>query len=176
MVLDEAYVEYLDEEIDSIEWLADFDNLVITRTFSKAYGLAGLRIGYALSNPEIADLLNRVRQPFNVSTPALAAAVAVLGDENYIQQARKVNAEGMVQLTAGFDAMGLAYIPSKGNFITVDVQTNGPETYEALLHEGVIVRPVANYGMPRHLRVSIGLEQENQRFLEALALVLGRKL
>lgn len=176
VVLDEAYVEYLDEEIDSIEWLADFDNLVITRTFSKAYGLAGLRIGYALSNPEIADLLNRVRQPFNVSTPALAAAVAVLGDENYIKQARQVNADGMAQLTAGFDAMGLTYIPSKGNFITVDVQTNGPETYEALLHEGVIVRPVANYGLPRHLRVSIGLEKENQRFLEALALVLGRKL
>ena len=176
LVLDEAYVEYLDESLDSIDWLADFDNLVITRTFSKAYGLAGLRIGYALSNPEIADLMNRVRQPFNANTPALAAAVAALGDQAFIQQAREVNSTGMTQLTAGFDKLGLSYIPSKGNFVTVDVQTNGEETYEALLHEGVIVRPVANYGMPRHLRVSIGLEHENQRFLEALALVLGRKL
>lgn len=173
VVLDEAYVEYNDESESSVSWLVDYPNLVITRTFSKAYGLAGLRVGYAMSHPEVADLLNRVRQPFNVNILALNAALATLDDQDYLQQTRAVNEAGMQQLTQGFRAMGLNYIPSRGNFISVDVKTNGVETYEALLAEGVIVRPVANYGLPRHLRVSIGLEAENQRFLDALATVLG---
>jgi histidinol-phosphate aminotransferase len=174
VVLDEAYVEYLDATQDSVAWLKDFDNLIITRTFSKAYGLAGLRIGYALSHPEIADLLNRIRQPFNANSVAQAAAIAALGDSAYLQQARELNEAGMKQLIAGFESMNLSYIPSKGNFITVNVQTNAAEVYDDLLYEGVIVRPIAGYGLPQHLRVSIGLADENARFLEALASVLGR--
>jgi len=174
VVLDEAYVEYLEQQENTVAWLQDFHNLIITRTFSKAYGLAGLRIGYALSHPEVADLLNRVRQPFNANSLAQAAAVAALGDENYLQQARETNAAGMKQLIAGFDKLNLKYIPSKGNFITVSVHRNAAEVFDDLLYEGVIVRPVANYGLPQHLRVSIGLPHENQRFLEALSKVLGR--
>lgn len=174
VVLDEAYIEYLADVEDTIPWLNDFHNLVITRTFSKAYGLAGLRVGYALSHPEVADLLNRVRQPFNVNSLAQAAALASLGDEDYLQQARDINAQGMQQLIKGVEQLGFDYIPSKANFLTINVHANAGELYEELLQEGVIVRPVANYGLPQHLRVSIGLEAENQRFLEALATVTGK--
>lgn len=175
VVLDEAYVEYLDEPEDSVGWLGDYHNLVITRTFSKAYGLAGLRVGYALSHPEVADLLNRIRQPFNVNSLAQLAAVAAFGDEAYLARSREVNKAGMKLLTAGFDAMGLGYIPSAANFVTVNVHSNAAEVYDDLLYEGVIVRPVAGYGLPQHLRVSIGLPAENERFLDALSRVLGRK-
>ncbi|HEC73267.1 MAG TPA: histidinol-phosphate transaminase [Methylophaga aminisulfidivorans] len=174
VVLDEAYVEYLHTEENSIPWLQHFQNLIITRTFSKAFGLAGLRVGYSVSDPEVADLMNRVRQPFNVSHLALTAAVAALGDEAYLQQTREVNEAGMKQLIAGYEKMGLQYIPSKANFITVNVHTNALEVYDELLYEGVIVRPVANYGLPQHLRVSIGLAEENQQFLDALSGILGR--
>ena len=174
VVLDEAYVEYLNMEENSVPWLQDFHNLIITRTFSKAYGLAGLRVGHSLSHPEVADLINLVRQPFNVSHLAQAAAVAALGDEAYLQQSRDVNEAGMKQFIAGFEKMGLQYIPSRANFITVNVHTNAFEVYDELLYEGVIVRPVANYGLPQHLRVSIGLAEENQRFLDALSTILGR--
>jgi len=168
VVLDEAYVEYGDNEQNSIDWLKQFPNLIICRTFSKAYGLAGLRVGFALSNPEIADLLNRLRQPFNVNHLAMSAAIAALGDEDYLQRAKQVNTEGMQQYIDGFTAMGLNYIPSKANFICVDVAKNAADIYEKLLQQGVIVRPVAGYGLPTHLRISIGLEHENQRCLEAL--------
>lgn len=174
VVLDEAYVEYLEQQDEAVAWLQDYHNLVITRTFSKAYGLAGLRIGYALSHPEVADLLNRIRQPFNANSLAQAAAVAALGDQAYLQQSRELNQAGMKQLIAGFEQMSLDYIPSKGNFITANVQTNAAEVYDDLLYEGVIVRPVAGYGLPQHLRVSIGTASENERFIEALANVLGR--
>ncbi len=175
VVLDEAYIEYLEQVENTVAWLKDFHNLVITRTFSKAYGLAGLRIGYALSHPEVADLMNRIRQPFNANSLAQAAAVAALGDQAYLQQARELNQAGMKQLIAGAEGLGLKYIPSNGNFLTINVHTNAGEVYDDLLYEGVIVRPVANYGLPQHLRVSIGLPEENQRFLDALATVLGRK-
>jgi histidinol-phosphate aminotransferase len=173
VVLDEAYIEYLKADEDAISWLVDYDNLVITRTFSKAYGLAGLRIGYAISHPEVADLLNRLRQPFNANSLAQAAAIAALNDHDYLQRSREMNAAGMAQLITGFDEMGLSYIPSQGNFITVHVHVNAAEVYDDLLYEGVIVRPIANYGLPQHLRVSIGLPEENARFLTALAKVLG---
>lgn len=176
VVLDEAYVEYGDGTADTISWLAKYPNLIITRTFSKAYGLAGLRVGFALSHPEVANLLNRIRQPFNVNSLALVAATAALADEAYIAASKQLNDQGMAQFIAGFEAMALSYIPSKGNFITVDVERNGLDVYESLLQLGVIVRPVTNYGLPQHLRVSIGLPAENQRFLEALSSLLGRPL
>lgn len=172
VVLDEAYVEYGEQATNSISLLEKYSNLIITRTFSKAYGLAGLRVGYALSHPEVADLINRIRQPFNVNSLALAAATVALTDDDYIAKTKQLNDAGMEQLTAGLNILGLSFIPSKGNFITVDVQKNGEEVFDDLLQRGVIVRPVANYGLPKHIRVSIGLEHENKRFLEVLGEVL----
>ncbi len=174
VVVDEAYIEYVAEKDypDASTWLQDFPNMIVTRTFSKAYGLASLRVGYGLSHPDIADLLNRVRQPFNVNSMALAAAKAALGDDDFIQRAVEVNSAGMLQLETGFKDMGLEFIPSVGNFITVDVGRSGPEVDQALLREGCIVRPVANYGLPNHLRVSIGLPEENARLLTAMKRVL----
>ncbi len=176
VVLDEAYAEYVTEANyeSGFELLADFTNLIVTRTFSKAYGLAALRVGYAVANPQITDLLNRVRQPFNVNVPALEAAVAVLGDTEYLQRSVTNNNIGMVQLEQGFTQLGLNWIPSVGNFITVDCGQDATSLYNALLLEGVIVRPVANYQMLNHLRVTIGLPEENSRCLEAFAKVLKK--
>lgn len=174
VVLDEAYLEYHEPEQDTVTWLQRYPNLVITRTFSKAYGLAGLRVGYSLSSSEIAELLNRVRQPFNVNSVALAAATTALKDTAYLAKSKQFNDEGMAQLTAGFRQMGLNYIESKANFVTVDVLMNGQMCYEKLLLQGVIVRPLANYGLPQHLRISIGLAEENQRLLDALAQLSGK--
>lgn len=175
VVLDEAYCEYLTgtEYPDGLELLERFPNLIVCRTFSKAWGLAALRVGYSISSPEIADILNRVRQPFNVDTVALAAATAVLDDEDYLKRSREVNAAGLKQLADGFDRMGLPYIPSAGNFIAVEVGEQAQAIYHALLEHGVIVRPIAGYGMPEHLRVSVGLPRENERFLDALAEALS---
>ncbi len=174
-VLDEAYFEFVNEQdrINSIDWLKTNPNLIITRTFSKAYGLAGLRVGYSLSSPEIADILNRVRQPFNNNALALSAAEAALSDDEYLQQTIAVNTQGMTDLTDGFKALGLEWIPSAGNFVSVDLKRPGQAVYEALLRKGVIVRPVANYGLPNHLRISIGTPAENQFFLKALAETLA---
>jgi len=174
VVVDEAYFEYVDKPSypDTSTWLERFPNLIVTRTFSKAYGLAGLRVGYALSHPDVAALLNRVRQPFNVNSVAQAAAVAALDDIEYLQQSIRRNREGMEQLVAGFRKLDLATIESAGNFVAVHTG-RGLERYEALLQQGIIVRPVANYGMPDHLRVSVGRADENVRLLEALEQVLA---
>lgn len=174
VVLDEAYCEYLtgDQYPDGVELLARFPNLIVCRTFSKAWGLAALRVGYSISSPAIADILNRVRQPFNVDTVALSAATAVLDDEDYLQRSRDVNTAGLRQLQEAFDRMGLGYIPSAGNFVAVEVGEQAMGVYQALLAHGVIVRPIAGYGMPRHLRVSVGLPEENERFIEALSQAL----
>ncbi len=176
VVLDEAYYEYVDhaDYPQTINWLSEFPNLIITRTFSKAYGLASLRVGYSISHGDIAGLLNRVRQPFNVNSLALAAATAAMKDTDFLSQAVKVNSEGMQYLTSELEQSGYGYIPSMGNFLTVDMDCDAGELYQKLLHQGVIVRPVANYEMPRHLRVSIGLAEENSRFIEALKLVTNR--
>ena len=175
-VLDEAYGEYLDPPPSrtSVDWLDTLPNLLITRTFSKAYGLAGLRVGYGLSHPGLADVLNRVRQPFNVNQLALLAATAALDDDDYLSQSRTLNRQGMAQLVAGVTALGLSYIPSLANFLAVDVGRPAGPIYEGLLREGVIVRPVANYGMPHHLRITIGTAAENGRFLAALARQVGQ--
>ena len=174
VVVDEAYFEYVEQHSypDTSSWLARFPNLIVTRTFSKAYGLAGLRIGYALSHPDVAGLLNRVRQPFNVNSVAQAAALAALDDVEHLQHCITHNREGMAQLVAGFEALGLSYIESVGNFVTVNTGRSGADVYEALLQQGVIVRPVANYGLPEYLRVTVGRADENARFLNALEQVL----
>jgi histidinol-phosphate aminotransferase len=174
VVLDEAYNEYLPLELqaDSARWLVEFPNLVISRTFSKAYGLAALRVGYGLMHPTIAAMLNRVRQPFNVNALAQAAAIAALADEAYVAQSREANRAGMRQLEAGFRRLGLDFIPSYGNFIAVKVG-DAARVNLSLLRKGVIVRPVANYGMPQYLRITIGTEAENARFLAALETALG---
>ena len=169
VVLDEAYTEYLApaQRYDAIAWIERFPNLLVSRTFSKAYGLAGLRVGYGLGSPEVIDLLNRVRQPFNVCSVGLAAAAAALFDDVFLQRSYELNQAGMKQLTDGFQRLGLDWIPSAGNFVTFKVG-DGAGVNQRLLRQGVIVRPIAGYGMPEWLRVSIGLESENARFLEAL--------
>ncbi|BAN49648.1 histidinol-phosphate transaminase [Metapseudomonas resinovorans] len=176
VVLDEAYIEYAegDELPDGLDYLARYPNLLVSRTFSKAYGLAALRVGYGLSSAQVADVLNRVRQPFNVNSLALAAACAALDDADYLAESRRVNDAGMRQLEEGLRALDLKWIPSKGNFIAVDFGRDAAPINQAMLREGVILRPVGGYGMPTFLRISIGLAHENARCLEALAKVLGR--
>ncbi|HBT56956.1 MAG: histidinol-phosphate transaminase [Pseudomonadales bacterium] len=176
VVLDEAYTEYVetDDVPNGVDYLGRYSNLLVSRTFSKAYGLAALRVGYGLSHPAIADALNRVRQPFNVNSLALAAALAALEDEAYLIESRRINRIGMQQLEEGCAALGLSWIPSRGNFLAIDLGREAAPVFQGLLREGVIVRPVANYGMPNYLRVTIGLPVENQRFLDALKQVLAR--
>jgi histidinol-phosphate aminotransferase len=174
VVLDEAYNEYLPADVngDSKDWLGEFQNLVITRTFSKIYGLAGLRVGYAVTSAEIADLMNRVRQPFNCNNLALAAAIAALDDHEFVARSRQVNRAGMEQLMAGFQKFGFDFIPSYGNFVTFRAG-DAAAVNEKLLRQGIIVRPIAGYGMPEWLRVTIGTEADNQRFLQALESARG---
>src|SRR5262245_29472755 len=175
VVLDEAYNEYLTPDLrgDTVKLLKRHPNLVITRTFSKAYGLAGLRVGYALANPSVADVMNRVRQPFNVNSMALLAAAAALDDMEFVARSYAENLNGLKQLEEGARTLKLDFIPSHGNFITIRVAAGGksaPEVYKRLLRRGVIVRPVGGgYGLPEHLRVTVGTAQENEKFLTALA-------
>jgi histidinol-phosphate aminotransferase len=175
VVIDEAYFEYVRAPgyPDASRWLERYSNLVVTRTFSKAFGLAGLRIGYAVSDPLIADLLNRVRQPFNTSSLAQAAALAALGDEAHLAHSVELNADELGRVTAGCLELGLGVVPSVGNFILVDTGRDARPLFEALLREAVIVRPVENYGLPEYLRISIGTREENARLLAALAKVLA---
>ena len=177
VVLDEAYNEYLPQEnrYDSVSWLKEFPNLIISRTFSKAYGLAGLRVGYAFANAQVADMMNRVRQPFNVNSVAQAAAVAALQDEDFVRHTNELNRRGMEQIIAGLKKLGLEYIPSYGNFISFKIgkpalsEVEGAmKMYRRLLELGVIVRPIASYDMSEYLRVSIGTEKENEKFLFVL--------
>ena len=175
VVMDEAYGEYLPDAMrsPSARWIAKHPNVIVARTLSKAYGLAGLRVGYAFADPEAAELMNRVRQPFNVNYLAIVAARAALEDDAFIAKARDVNAAGLRQLEEGFKRLGLPYIPSVGNFVTVRVG-DAKRVYEKLLRDGVIVRPIGGYGMPEHLRVTVGLPEHNARFLDALARALGK--
>ncbi|SDC53086.1 histidinol-phosphate aminotransferase [Cupriavidus sp. YR651] len=173
VVLDEAYNEYLDagQQYESVAWVRKYPNLMVSRTFSKAYGLAGLRVGYGVAQPALTDLLNRVRQPFNVNTLAQAAAVAALGDTDFLRQSAELNRTGKAQLVDAFDRLKLEYVKSSGNFVMVRVGDDdgaGARVNLALLQQGVIVRPVANYGLPQWLRVTIGLPEENAAFIAAL--------
>jgi histidinol-phosphate aminotransferase len=175
VVLDEAYNEYLDPSLrfDSTQWLRRYPNLLISRTFSKAYGLAGLRVGFGLAQPELTDLLNRIRQPFNVNSMAQAAAIAALDDQAFLDRSYRLNAEGLQRLQSAFRELGLQYVPSYGNFVLVRVG-DAAAVYERLLRDAVIVRPVGGYGLPEWLRVSVGLPQENEAFVAALRRALGR--
>ncbi|MBI4985216.1 MAG: histidinol-phosphate transaminase [Rhodocyclales bacterium] len=170
VVLDEAYNEYLEPALraDTVAWLQEFPNLIVTRTFSKIYGLAGLRVGYGLAAPAVADLLHRVRQPFNVGNLALAGAIAALDDHAFLADSFVANRHGRAQIIAGLKRLGRAHIAGEGNFVTFHAG-DAAAVNQKLLKLGVIVRPLANYAMPEHLRVTIGLEAENRRFLDALA-------
>lgn len=174
VVLDEAYFEYASEDLrgNAIAWINEFANLIVSRTFSKAYGLAGLRVGYSVSDPDIADILNRVRQPFNCNVLALKAAKTVLSDKAFLGETVALNKAGMADLSCFFTEHNLDFIPSMGNFITVNMGQSGDQVYQKLLLEGVIVRPLTGYGLANHLRISIGTESENQRFKQALINVL----
>ncbi len=169
VVVDEAYAEYIDEPQypDCTQWLPDYPNLVVTRTFSKIFGLAGLRIGYSVSSPEINDLMNRVRQPFNCNSLAMAAALVALEDEAHIARSRQLNLEQMQNLRNGFSQLQFETIESVGNFLCVDINCPAMPAYESLLGYGVITRPVGGYELPNHLRVSVGIEAENKRVIEA---------
>ena len=178
VVLDEAYNEFLapEQQFESAQWVRSYPNLVVSRTFSKAYGLAGLRVGFAIAQPALTDLMNRIRQPFNVNSLAQAAAIAALNDKAFLAQGAKNNAAGYAQFVEAFDALGLQYVPSFGNFVLVKVGEDdgaGARINLALLRQGVIVRPVGNYGLPQWLRISIGLPQENAVFIAALKKALG---
>ncbi|WP_194755578.1 histidinol-phosphate transaminase [Aliidiomarina indica] len=175
VVLDEAYYEYVPEaeRAPSFEWIQAYPNLVVSRTFSKAYGLAGLRAGYMVSHPAVADLMNRIRQPFNMNELALTASMAALKDDDFIERSVEVNSDGMQQLIRFCEHHGLDYIPSYGNFLTIETGSESAEIFTKLLHKGVIVRPVAGYELPNHLRVSIGLPQENDAFCNAMAEILN---
>ena len=176
VVLDEAYLEYVEDEdhINGATLLARFPNLIVTRTFSKVYGLAAVRFGYGVSSPAFADLLNRARQPFNVNSLALAASLAALEDDDYVNESVALNRAGMAQVTEGLTRLGYDFIPSAGNFVAFDSAEPGNDLFQRMLREGVIVRAIAEYGLPNHVRVSIGLESENARFLSVLAKVGAR--
>ena len=168
VVLDQAYYEYLDTRDQAMDWLNVFDNLIITRTFSKAYGLAGLRVGYSVSRADIADYINRVRAPFNVNHNAQIAAIAALNDVDYLQESVRSNTQGIKQLEECFKNLNLNYIKSSANFIAVEFD-NALETYEKLLKEGVIVRPIE---IPNFLRISVGTAEENIYLIQALKKIL----
>jgi histidinol-phosphate aminotransferase len=174
VVLDAAYDEYLEpaQQARSAAWTGTYANLIVSRTFSKAYGLAALRVGYGIMNAEVAGMLNRVRQPFNVNALAQAAAVAALADTEYVDASRTLNRAGMRQLEDGAKALGLTFIPSHGNFLLLKVG-DAERVFRRLLEQGVIVRPVANYALPEYLRVTVGLAAENRRFLDALQSALA---
>ena len=173
VVLDEAYNEFLaaEQQYESIAWVRQYPNLLVSRTFSKAYGLAGLRVGFGIAQPAQTDLMNRIRQPFNVNSMAQAAAIAALNDTEFLEKGARNNAAGYQQFVEAFTQMGLQYVPSYGNFVLVKVGDDddaGARVNLALLRQGVIVRPVGNYGLPQWLRISIGLPKENAIFIAAL--------
>ena len=170
LVLDEAYYEYAANqlEVNCIDWLADYPNLVITRTFSKIYGMAGVRLGYAIANADVINILKRVQLPFAVNQIALNAAYSALDDIAFIKQSLKVNQEGMEQCTEAFQFLGISYLPSAGNFLSFDCKEDSMRLYNYLLDRGIIIRPLHPYNMPNYLRVSIGTREQNKRFFEEL--------
>lgn len=170
VLLDEAYVEYVEslDYCEGMKYLKKHPNLIVTRTFSKAYGLAGLRIGYGFANPEIIKNLDRVRPPFNANRMSQIAAMAALGDAAFIRRSVEVNKKGRKMLYDTFTKMGLSFIPSQTNFVLIDTGRSGAAVNESLLRQGVIVRPMGGYGLPSHIRITIGTTAENRRLIGAL--------
>lgn len=170
VIFDEAYYEYVShpEYPQTLPYVMEVRNFIITRTFSKIYGLAGLRIGYGIAPPSIIATMNAVRQPFNCNAVAQAAARAALKDTDYVEKSQELNAAGKTFLYAAFDKLGLRYIKTEGNFIMVFVNQSGADLAEAMMKQGVIVREMADYGYPDAIRVTIGKQAENERFLEML--------
>lgn len=170
VAVDEAYYEYMDQPDypRTVELLSKYANLVISRTFSKVFGIAGLRLGYLLTSYPVSELLHRSRMPFNVNSCAVAAGIASLEDHEFLARTKKVNAEGLTQVRDGLEALGIEYIPSVANFITIDMKTDAQLVYNQILHKGVIVRPLVPYGLPNHLRVTIGTYDQNVRLLQVL--------
>ena len=170
IVVDEAYFEYVEasDYPRSLELITQYPNLIISRTFSKVFGLAGLRLGYLITSTTIADLLNRARMPFNVNNCAVAAGIASLEDSDFLARTRKVNTDGLIQVSRGLAQLGIQYTPSVGNFIMVDMCTDALEIYNKILNKGVIVRPLVPYGLPNHLRITIGTYEQNVRLLQVL--------
>lgn len=175
ILVDEAYFEYVKDEgyPDTLQYHEKRESLITVRTFSKIYGLAGLRIGYAVASEDIVSYLNRVREPFNVSSVAQSAALAALDDTEHMNRSRQLNNSGLDFLSRELDRLGVSYEPSYANFLLIDLKEDVLPYYEALLKKGVIVRPVGGYGLPDHLRISVGLEHENKRFAEAFGEVLN---
>ena len=172
LVIDEAYAEFTDKTPDFRPLIAAGRKIVVTRTFSKLYGLAGFRIGYLFGSEEVVGLMNRVRQPFNTNLPAQVAALAALDDAEFVKRTLDGNAAGVKRLYAGFEALGLKYVPTHTNFILTEVP-NAAETFVELEKRGVIVRPMKGYGMPNHLRVTVGTPEQNERLLAALGEILA---
>ncbi|MBV9852642.1 MAG: histidinol-phosphate transaminase [Armatimonadetes bacterium] len=175
VVFDEAYDEYVShpDKADLRPLVRDGRNVVILHTFSKAYGLAGLRVGYGMARTEIAEILNRVRSPFNVNLLAQAAAIAALDDQAHVARSVALNAEGRDYFCREFERLGLGYVPSQANFMLVDVGRDSRAVFDALLRRGVIVRAGAGLGLPRHIRVTVGTPDQNARFIAALEDVLA---
>jgi histidinol-phosphate aminotransferase len=176
IVADEAYFEFVRDPDypDSLNY-HDPDRMIVTlRTFSKIFGLAGLRVGYAVARPDIVTLLHKVRQPFNVTSIAQVAAIAGLDDATHVRQTLEINAAGLAFLEHEFERLGIDFVPSQANFILAEVGDSSA-VFNGLLKLGVIVRPMGGYGLPRHLRISVGLEDENRRLVSALEQVLGQK-
>lgn len=175
LVLDEAYYEYANlGNTNSVDLLKTYSNLIVTRTFSKAYGLAGLRLGYGIAHPSIINILSKIHLPFTVNQAALEAGCAALEDKNFIQETRMSNQLGMNELEKGFHKLRLNFLPSRGNFICFDCQEDALKIYNRLLDYGIIVRPLDTYALPNHLRVTVGKPIQNYEFLDKLALILNQ--
>jgi histidinol-phosphate aminotransferase len=176
VVLDEAYCEYVTDlsYTDGIQLLGSYPNLVVLRTFSKIYGLAALRIGYGVASASIITLINQVREPFNTSRVAQAAALAALQDQEYVEQCRRLNSAGIVQLQGEFQRLGLESFPAHGNFIMVDVRKPGTQIFDALLRKGIIVR-AGHQVYPTYIRATVGSTEQNKAFISALEEVLAEQ-
>lgn len=176
VVIDEAYFEYVDEPEypNSLDYQSMGKSVLTVRTFSKIYGLAGLRLGYGVSSPDIISAMHRVRQPFNANSLAQVAAFAALDDHDHVAEARHVNKEGQSYFFSELTKLKISFTPSFSNFILIDLKSDPIAVYDSLLKLGVIVRPVVNYGLKTHLRVTVGLREENERFIWAIKRVLGK--
>ncbi len=176
VVLDEAYIEFVtDRDVaDGLQLLTDYPRLIALRTFSKLYGLAGLRIGYGFASEDLVDYMNRVRQPFNANSLAQAAALAALDDREFVSATLRLVRDGLSYLFEGLDGLGIEYLPTQTNFFLIRVPLGARKTYELMLREGVIVRSMESYGLDEYIRINVGLPEENERFIMTLKKVLEK--